>query len=194
MNASLLDKIRKLRALSQSSNLHEAAAAAAKVNQLIQEHRLSEAELEDPEVHEKATTDVEPLTAWGGRRPTWKRGLIVFLRKNNGCAGYNEWRMVNGKKCQVSVIVGRPSDVQTVRYIYAYLVNEITRLAVLEGKGKGKQWFTAFYMGALVGVIEAMKKADDAVRATATSTALVSSISATKTPIKRSRSRLGMKK
>ena len=42
------DKIRKLLALAQSPNEHEARAALLKARQLMAEHKLSEAELRDP--------------------------------------------------------------------------------------------------------------------------------------------------
>jgi hypothetical protein len=43
---SVIAKIKALRALATSSNVHEAAAAAAQAEALLQKHRLDEAALE----------------------------------------------------------------------------------------------------------------------------------------------------
>jgi hypothetical protein len=43
---SIIAKIKALRALAMSSNVHEAAAAAAQAEALLQKHRLDEAALE----------------------------------------------------------------------------------------------------------------------------------------------------
>lgn len=44
-------------------------------------------------------------------------------------------------------IVGRPSDAETIRYMYQYLVTEIERLAKVHAKGNGKAWGNNFRLG-----------------------------------------------
>ena len=48
MNQAVIEKVRKLRALAQSQNLNEAAAAAKAAERLIQEHNLVHSSFPSP--------------------------------------------------------------------------------------------------------------------------------------------------
>lgn len=90
MNSGLIEKIRKLRALSLSENVHEAAAAAAAAERLIQEHNVAEAELEAASDAQVEAPTREDLAEVGTSSPTWKLFLSSALEKAHGCAG--SWR------------------------------------------------------------------------------------------------------
>jgi hypothetical protein len=167
---SIIAKIKALRALATSSNVHEAAAAAAQAEALLQNHRLDEAALEahGPPT-ESAEQASEPL-AWHKQHLSWWRvALGGVLVKSHGCTGYVTTR--EGRRCQV--IVGRPSDIATVRYLYAWLSTEIARLCEAHGRGRGRSWRHSFCMGAVSVIGEAMSSAKTEARQAATSTALV---------------------
>lgn len=152
MNTALLEKIRRLRALSTSSNVHEAAAAAAAAERLIQEHNIDEAELEVIEVVPVAETSV----VFGKRLVTWQGMLVMAIEKNHGCAGYYKHDSGNA----IWVTVGRPQDIETVKYLFAWLSTEIVRLSA---SVRGRRERNSFCMGAVAGLKEAMLAAKEEV-------------------------------
>lgn len=179
-NEKVIAKIRALRALATSSNVHEAAAAAAQAAKLLLMHDLIEADVDAiaGEPVEAPTIADEPLDRYGSRIPGWKSSLAGFLTRTHGCAGWLR-RMKPGAPSSgdgstdwTYVLVGRRSDVETVRYLYAWLTSEITRIANATGRGNGRAWFNAFHLGAVVGIMEQMKVATAEVRAQATGTSL----------------------
>lgn len=176
--AAVIEKIRKLRALAQSSNVHEAAAAAAAASRLLQEHELAEAEVEaaGQAPTESAARAELPLDEYGNQISAWRNQLAGTLKRMHGCAGWVD-RHRNPSTGRIDrqrdVIVGRPSDVATVRYLYAWLTTEIERLAAAQGRGKGRAWAHAFKLGAVVGIREKLEEAAAVTRAAATSSALV---------------------
>lgn len=151
----VLEKVRKLRALATSANVHEAANAAAAADRLIQEHRLHESQIEasTPDAsREKAEESPDPL-GFGARVQGWRWRLAVLLCAHYEVACYSSWR--NGER--TLHMVGRKSDVETVRYQVAYFTTEIDRLAAQHTRiGEGRAFFNAFRLGAVSGLIEAM--------------------------------------
>ncbi len=166
---SIITKIKALRALATSSNVHEAAAAAAQAEALLQKHRLDEAALEaNSAPTESPSEESEPL-AWHTQHLSWWRvALGAALLKAHGCVGYVDTRA--GRRCQV--IVGRPSDVATVRYLYAWLTAEVSRLSEVHGRGRGRSWRNSFCLGAVTAIRDAMKAATVEAHRDATSSAL----------------------
>jgi hypothetical protein len=175
MNQKIIDKIVKLRALAQSDNLNEANAAAAAAAKLIAEYRIAEADLDiGQECQEKAERHSDPLCTFGQRITYWRGHLAHGIAKIHGCSTiYNSRRNPFGDYEQIVEIFGRKSDVDTVRYLFAWLVAEITRLCERHGKGQGKAWRTSYCTGAVAGVLEAMRGAETTARVSASSTAIV---------------------
>lgn len=133
---SVLDKVRKLLRLAQSPNPNEAAAAAVKAQQLIDEHNLASALLS---LETGANEPDEPIEDFQKKdapldendRDYWRWRLAAILMHANACAGY----------CLGGIqIMGRPSDVETVRYLYGYFAGEVNRLTEVAGKGCGRTW------------------------------------------------------
>lgn len=157
--AEVIAKVQKLRRLATSSNVHEAAAAAAAADRLIQEHNLAEAQLEAEghEGGERAGEDDDPLFVYGPRAASWQVNLVVRLSKHYGCAGYQQSRfdVRTQRTVWVQKVIGRPSDIATVRYMVAWLTHEIERLA-RGHKGEGRAWLNSFRHGAVHGVCQAM--------------------------------------
>ena len=181
MNASIIDKIAKLRRLSTSNNVHEAAAAAAAADKLMQEHGIAEAELEAAGEAPKEKPVEEQGVEWVGRVSQWQLSLAMRLVRHYDCSCYG-----TNKRAQVEAhvwrpaeqlhIIGRPSDIANVRYMYAWLVLEIERLAK-KNAGNGRAWINSFKHGAVAGVYAAMTEEKQATmvtaKATATSAAIV---------------------
>lgn len=172
--SQILDKIRKLLALSKSDNANEAAAAAGAAQRLMQEHRIAEAELEgDSEPQERASLATDPIDTFGEQAPIWKGSLCNGLTKLHGCECWTSSKRDGARVVRCMLIVGRPSDVASVRYLYAWLVSEIERLAQRHAMGKGRTFANSYRMGAVAGCLEAMRGANRDVRAKATGEALV---------------------
>ncbi len=148
----IVERVRKLLALSTSQNPHEAALAAAKAQALLFRHNLSMATVEAELAREPGGGDLSGYVSErfdSGGRMHWRRGLLGAVARHNFCRGvsYNGTREVG--------IVGEPHNVAVVKHLYAFLVREITRLA---GLGAAEQpdlppegapaWKRSFYLGA----------------------------------------------
>lgn len=169
MSAEILDKIRKLRALATSSNVHEAAAAARAAERLIQEHEIAEAELLE---ERDEPVESEQVATFGSRIPAWRSYLLSSLAQQYGCSYVRLVRRL-GRTEQVYRAFGRRADLATLIYQYAFFVLEIDRLATAHARGKSRTWGRSFRLGAVVAIAQALRAARDEVRASASSSALV---------------------
>lgn len=117
----VLDKVRKLLALAKGGNENEAAAAAAKAAQLMEQYDVSEAQLEV----DTGVARPDPLESLEVDRMAdnedWKSILVVGIEKLLGVKAWTEGRRVK--------IYGRSSTVNTFSYTYAYLCAEVRQLA-----------------------------------------------------------------
>lgn len=86
MAADYKDKIRKLLALAESPNEHEAKAALLKARELMAEHKLTEVGLKDVEKQpvENILTDI----TCSKRRNPWVIRLSVVIGENYCCKSY----------------------------------------------------------------------------------------------------------
>jgi hypothetical protein len=145
--ANIISKVQKLLRLSTSSNAHEAALAAAKAQELIDQHNLQSALLELESAAPRNGLDDEPIEKFEADRALdrpvrldrWRAYLAQVVGKANGCSIYLSGGAI--------ALVGRPSDAETVRYLYAYLAREVERLTTEQGKGCGKTWRNNFRNG-----------------------------------------------
>lgn len=152
-----IDKAVKLLRLSTSSNPHEAALAASRAQEIIDRFNIEAAALA---LDGKQTDPDEPVKDFASdpldKFTTWKWRFLAVLVKLNGCKAYRN----NG----ALVLVGRPSDVQTVRYFYAWLVREIDSLARKECKGNGRVYSNNWRIGCAETVAERLRSQQKATR------------------------------
>jgi hypothetical protein len=135
------DKIRKLLRLSESANVHEAALAAARAQEIMTRYQISSVPVET-----EASASNEPIRDFcddplesNNSRVTWKSRLACAIARENACKGYTCGGDIN--------IVGRPSDVSTVRYLYGFLVREVDRITRRECVGNGRTYANNFRIG-----------------------------------------------
>jgi hypothetical protein len=173
-----IKKIQDLRNLAKNSasTLEEAATAARIAERLIQANSIAEAELEAKTgCTELPIEDALAMTDWKQRQTAWQNSLLCVLADAYDCEGLIK-RGWDGS-CGFYAI-GRPTDLATMRYQYAYFTVELTRLAnalapaYLE-RGSGKHWHKSFYLGAVSAIKSSLVSAKAEVRAQASSTALV---------------------
>jgi len=146
-------KVRALRNLANSASQHEAEVAAAMADALIQKYRLSEAEIgsgSGTEPQECVGEDGTPLAIFGAKLTPWRAQLGGNLARHYGCAVF----VLRSREVTLQ-IVGRPSDIEIVRYMYAWLTAEITRLSQTEADRRSRG---AFCLGATVGLHAAMQR------------------------------------
>jgi len=143
MDTQILSKVQRLLALSKSSNEHEAAAALAQAQRLMARHKLTQAMIEvtsdEPEapaepVHRKH----EPLHK-STKKVTWKGRLAASLARANGAYMYYRGGDI--------VLVGRDSDVATVRYLFTWCVRQVDRITREECEGESRSYRNSFRHG-----------------------------------------------
>lgn len=145
----------KLLRLAQSSNENEAALAMTRAQELIDRHKLTGLSLDmdtenPPEDIIHFTHD--PLDPEA--HATWKHRLAISLCYHNQCRVYRS----SGKL----IIVGRPSDATTVRYLYGWMTREIDRLAAAKCAGCGRTYWNSFRIGAANCVSDRLAEQRDA--------------------------------
>jgi hypothetical protein len=156
----LVDRVRKLLALGESDNANESAAAMAAAQRLMTQHSIESAMLEEPE---EVETPEEPITIFDAfddaldnstrTKVTWKTRLSVALARHNACKVYLKGGAIH--------LVGRPTDVATIRYFYKYCVREVERLTKAQGRGHGRTWYNNYRLGVVETIgekLRAMKK------------------------------------
>lgn len=172
---ALLDRVRKLLALAESPNVHEAAAAASRAQALIEAHRLqSVLDAEEREQADPVTDGSEAPLESTKRLRKWKIVLAQGLAQANGCVAYTA---KVGKREQALRVAGREADRLAVHALWDWLVKQIEWLSATEGAGRDRAWHDGFRIGAaevvgdrLASVAAAQKQA---LRATVDPAALV---------------------
>lgn len=166
--SKIVDRIRKLMAQAQSDNAHEAALAAGMAQEMMFQYQISETDLVVEEKRE-AEPVIEGSIAGGNKkqRDVWKACLANGIAKGFGCEMYNSHDEKGFPRFQV---YGIESVVQTVSYIYGYLVLEIERLCEVAWKGEGRAevsfgekakartWKNSFRMGAVNAIYRRLQE------------------------------------
>lgn len=137
-----LDKVARLLRLAKSDNPHEAALAASKAQDIIDRYKLGEVALdyEKPKPEEPIKEFEAPLDGESHKSAsTWKIRLAVSICESNQCKVILRGGAI--------LLIGRPSDAESVRYLYAWLAQEVDRLAERDAKGNGKSWANNFRLG-----------------------------------------------
>ena len=167
MEASpVLTKIRKLFALAQSTNPHEAAAAIAAANRIMLEHRLTAAEVEG----DKETGRYERETfAKCIRMPVWRSMLLRSIAQHTGCVILEQSEMA----LTHWIFVGTPENIAVAKALSAQAILEIARLASRDCKGLGRSVNRSYCIGAVAGLREQLRREQAAAEVTATSKAIV---------------------
>jgi hypothetical protein len=148
----VISKVQKLLALSKSDNAGEAAAAMNAANKLIDQYRLSLADLETSEDTLDPMMEDSEAVYETGRIVQWKSFLVGVLSKHYGCALFNQTTFPKGRKVSHYKLVGRKSDIAIVRYFVSYLMNECQRLCEKEAHGKGKVFANSYCTGFVAGI------------------------------------------
>jgi hypothetical protein len=123
--AKLLDRIRKLLALTASPNANEASVASAKAKKLMVEHGFTEQEVLDSETSGKI---FEMSMGAEGFASRWKFVLVALVARAHGCEAIGLRR---GKLRKVKV-VGTKKDTEEASKLFTYLLGEIEQIVKIE--------------------------------------------------------------
>ncbi len=115
----IIEKIRKLLALANSTNEHEAALAAGHAQRLLSEHNLAMADIETK--HPSQTAD-KVETSVAKTLPKWVRNLSSGVCSAFDCQAIHH--PAQGKL----TFIGVGADVQVAAYSFAYLDKTVRRL------------------------------------------------------------------
>lgn len=162
----VIDKVKKLLRLSTSDNVNEAAAAAARAQSLMDEHRIDQAMFDvSDDGGEPAETDEDVVdhdqdpVEVGRAIASWKGQLLMAVCAVNACKCYRGYQAFEGRYVRNLCIIGRPSDVAMVKHLYAYLAHEIERLCRKENRSYGRTWMNSFRLGAVSEVSRRLRLA-----------------------------------
>lgn len=170
---SVIDRVQKLLALSKSQNANEAANAAAAANRLIDQYRLSEADLESTFQNIEPIEEDEGYIYESGRINPWKSTLVNVLVRHYGLAHWNDADWSTGRQVSRFRLVGRKSDITIAKYMFAWLTAECQRLSDQEAKGKGRIYVGSYCLGFVNGVSTQLRLSRAEVQKDATSAAIV---------------------
>ncbi|MEI6213543.1 MAG: DUF2786 domain-containing protein [Desulfuromonadales bacterium] len=115
----IIEKIRKLLALANSTNEHEAALAAAHAQRLLSEHNLAMADIDTKQAPQ--TADIVETTA-AKTLPKWVRNLSAGVCNAFDCQAIHH--PAQGRM----TFIGVGADVQIASYTFAYLDKTVRRL------------------------------------------------------------------
>ena len=118
-NSPVIEKIKKLLALANSANEHEAALAAGHAQRLLSEHNLAMADIEAAHKPDKADK-VE--TAVSKTLPKWLRHLSAGVSTAFDCQAIHH--PATGKM----TFIGVGADVQIAAYTFTYLDRTVRKL------------------------------------------------------------------
>lgn len=171
----VIDKVRKLYALGESDNPHEAALAVGRAQALMERHAIETAELDGGGDDEVVEIPFGPVTK---QRSTWRGMLANAVAQANGCFSVNQTTTfsVSGARSNRNLIAGREEDVAAAIQMLRYCEAEIDRLAAKFAAGLGREWAMSFRIGCVHAIQTAIDKerraAQDAMRETVSETAL----------------------
>lgn len=158
--------------LSQSPNEAEAALAAAKAQEIIDKYKLDVTSV-DFEQQEKQRDDEpiqdfwnDPLDNTTNNGSRWSTNLASVISRVNQCRILVS-HGANAHGTRIGVI-GRPSDVQTVRYVYAWLKREVERLCKENTGGNSGTYKRHYCLGVVDTIGRKLREQQKATQATAT--------------------------
>lgn len=114
MVTTIIQKIKKLLALSESSNEHEAKLAMFKAQELLAKHKISLKEIED----HKNIDVIEGKTNITFRQGKWKGRLADVIAENFGC--YHFYRT---NRSHMIIFMGKDEDVTVCTIVLEYAID-----------------------------------------------------------------------
>lgn len=116
MDRNIVEKIKKLLALSESSNEHEAKLAMLKAQELLAKHKLSLKEVKEFKVYNSAIK--EKISVISFTKAKWKAHLARLIADNFGCYYYFKTYHTN-----IITFFGREEDIAVCNIVLEYAID-----------------------------------------------------------------------
>ncbi len=116
MDTKLIEKIKKLLALSESSNKHEAELSMLKAQELLAKHKLSLKEVKEFNISNNAIK--ENITKVSFTKAKWKANLARLIADNFGCELY-----FKTKYSHTITYLGREEDITVCNIVLEYAID-----------------------------------------------------------------------
>lgn len=150
------EKIKKLLALSESSNEHEAKAALLKARELMAEHKISMSDTMN--VDKRIMKAFMENDSFNSRRNPWMYDLARVIANNNCCK--EAACIPDGSRSRIVMFIGFPDDVKVCTEIFLYALECIkSKEKELRKNTKtyaeGSQLYRDYGMGFVKGLEEA---------------------------------------
>jgi hypothetical protein len=175
---TILSRIKKLMNLTveRGATVEEAATAQVKAQALLFEHNLSMASVNahnlDKKEAEAYARAAYELKEGKDQSMDWRRTLLYIIAKANFCTAIS-----HPDTPRLMSMIGRPSNVEIVQYLYEHVQREVHKLAKAAQRLQTSQkstYYTAFCRGACATIRERLQKQEeDQAKSTAACTALV---------------------
>lgn len=165
MGSQIVDKVKKLLALSSSSNINEATTSAAIAHKLIVQHRLSATDLTPARTAALAPLydDPEPVYQSGHASP-WKVRLLCLIAHHYGVAVWNDKQhkiSKGGRGVSRFRLIGLEEDVAIVRQLFVWLAQRVKQFADLECRGYGQVTANSYCTGVVKGIEKEFKSSQN---------------------------------
>lgn len=167
----IIEKIKKLMALANSNNEHEAALATSHVQRLLSEHNLAMADIDSSNKPDKANTLGTKVSK---TLPKWLRNLVAGVSSAFDCQAVHDH--ATGKM----LFIGVGADVHIAVYTFTYLERTLRKLCVNYMKGfntcrqlnrQRELLRQSYYLGAVATIVSRLQ--EQKIQTPVTSTALV---------------------
>ena len=129
MSVDIREKVKKLLALSKSSNEHEAHAAMIKARELMAKHKLDELDFKEEKMVIKRLN--LPNVTYSKRRDSWICALAETIVNNYCCSCIH----VRTKRTYTVSFMGKEEDVDVCESVFIYAL-ECVRAGIKEEKKK----------------------------------------------------------
>lgn len=134
--ADVKERIKKLLALGESTNEHEAQSALLKARELMAKHKLSALDFEDPK--DAKVSHIECDVSWTtDSGNNWMVGLANVICGNYCCA--SAWRTVRGTRTHQLVITGVGDDVEMCKVVVEYAAGFVLKRIKIQQRKLGKE-------------------------------------------------------
>lgn len=156
----ILDRIKKLLALSGSPNENEAQAALLKAQELMVKYNIEKNELEDPEIAKNKKV-VEEILRKSSRRVPWYEGVLArVIGENFKTVVFFRPYWNHEKQCKYKVLIsmGLEEDVLITKELYSFTLNQIKRLVKKYTEGMNTKERAGFKNTFIHGFISGLEK------------------------------------
>lgn len=142
----VLERIKKLLALSNSDNEHEAANAASQAQLLLSKYNLCIDDISDVV---KSDYEVkEARVAEGKRLDKWFYKLFISVSRSFGCSPLVE----TSYRHKALIMVGTETDILSARLTLEYLYTTIERLTNRNALGNGRAFVNSYRQGLVTSI------------------------------------------